>query len=105
MFISFPKQKNKTSKKPSVKKLTILASGLTGAKLTKAKQAAKVGYAIGEGVNTAKYLGDLPANHCTPRIIEKKVKAMTKDFPKLKVKSFNEQQMQKNGYGLIFKRL
>ena len=45
----------------------------------KAKQAAKVGYAIGEGVNTAKYLGDLPANHCTPKIIEKKVKAMTKD--------------------------
>ena len=65
----FSETKNKTSKKPSVKKLTILASGLTGAKLTKAKQAAKVGYAIGEGVNTAKYLGDLPANHCTPRII------------------------------------
>ena len=95
----FSETKNKTSKKPSVKKLTILTSGLTGSKLTKAKQAAKVGYAIGEGVNTAKYLGDLPANHCTPRIIEKKVKAMTKDFPKLKVKSFNEQQMEKMGMG------
>ena len=95
----FSETKNKTSKKPSVKKLTILASGLTGSKLTKAKHSAKVGYAIGEGVNTAKYLGDLPANHCTPRIIEKKVKAMTKDFPKLKVKSFNEQQMKKMGMG------
>ena len=95
----FSETKNKTSKNPSVKKLTILTTGLTGSKLTKAKQAAKVGYAIGEGVNTAKYLGDLPANHCTPKIIEKKVKAMTKDFPKLKVKSFNEKQMHKMGMG------
>ena len=95
----FSETKNKTATKPAVKKLTILTSGLSGSNLTKAKHAAKTGYAIGEGVNTAKYLGDLPANHCTPRIIEKKVKAMTKDFPNLKVKSFNEQQMQKMGMG------
>ena len=95
----FSETKNKTIKEPSVKKLTILTSGLSPSNLTKAKKAAKKGYAIGEGVNTAKYLGDLPANHCTPRIIEKKVKAMTKDFPKLKVKSFNEKDMQKMGMG------
>ena len=95
----FSETKNKTASKPAVKKLTILTSGLTSSALTKAKLAAKTGYAIGEGVNTAKYLGDLPANHCTPKIIEKKVKAMTKDFPKLKIKSFNEQQMQKMGMG------
>jgi leucyl aminopeptidase len=95
----FSETKNKTVSMPSVKKLTILTSGLNSSALTKAKQAAKTGYAIGEGVNTAKYLGDLPANHCTPKIIEKKVKAMTKDFPKLKIKTFNEQQMQKMGMG------
>ena len=65
----FSETKNKTATKPTVKKLTILTSGLSGSDLTKAKQSAKTGYAIGEGVNTAKYLGDLPANHCTPRII------------------------------------
>ena len=95
----FSETKNKTIKKPSVKKLTVLTSGLSASNLNKAKNAAKKGYAIGEGVNTAKYLGDLPANHCTPRIIERKVKAMTKDFPKLKVKSFNEKDMQKMGMG------
>jgi len=99
----FSETKNKTAKKPSVKKLTIVTSGLKGAALTKAKTAAKKGYAIGEGVNTAKYLGDLPANHCTPRIIERKVKAMTKDFPKLKVKSFNEKDLEKMGMGSFFK--
>ena len=95
----FSETKNKTVKKPSVKKLTIITSGLSSANLSKAKLAAKKGYAIGEGVNTAKYLGDLPANHCTPKIIEKKVRAMTKDFPKLKVKSFNEKDMEKLGMG------
>ena len=95
----FSETKNKTIKKPSVKRLTVLTSGLSASGLTKAKQAAKKGYAIGEGVNTAKYLGDLPANHCTPRIIERKVKSMTKDFPKLKVKSFNEKDMKKMGMG------
>ena len=85
--------------KRQVKKLTIITSGRSSANLSKAKLAARKGYAIGEGVNTAKYLGDLPANHCTPRIIEKKVKAMTKDFPKLKVKSFNEKDMEKLGMG------
>ena len=95
----FSQTKNKTIKKPSVKKLTVLTSGLSASNLTKAKNAAKKGYAIGEGVNTAKYLGDLPANHCTPKIIERKVKAMPKDFPKLKVKSFNEKDMQKMGMG------
>ena len=95
----FSQTKNKTVKKPSVKRLTLLTSGLSNSDLSKAKKAAKKGYAIGEGVNTAKHLGDLPANHCTPKIIEKKVKAMTKDFPKLKVKSFNEKDMQKMGMG------
>ena len=95
----FSETKNKTVKKPSVKKLIVLTSNLSGSSLSKAKKSVKKGYAIGVGVNTAKYLGDLPANHCTPRIIEKKVKAMSKDFPKLKVKSFNEKDMQKMGMG------
>ncbi|MBT3519630.1 MAG: leucyl aminopeptidase, partial [Gammaproteobacteria bacterium] len=85
----FSQTKNKTAKTPSLKNLVILTTGLSGVNLTNAKQAAKKGFAIGEGVNTAKHLGDLPANHCTPRIIEKKVKAMKKDFPKLKITSFN----------------
>jgi leucyl aminopeptidase len=91
----FSQTKNKTAKSPSLKNLVILTTGLSGSDLSKAKQAAKKGFAIGEGVNTAKHLGDLPANHCTPRIIEKKVKAMKKDFPKLKIKSFNENDLAK----------
>ena len=95
----FSDTKNKTAKKPSLKNLTILTSGLSGSGLSKAKQSAKKGFAIGEGVNSAKHLGDMPANHCTPRIIEKKVKAMKKDFPKLKIKSYNENDLAKMKMG------
>ena len=47
-------------------------------------------------MNATKHLGDLPANHCTPRIIERKTKALKKDFPALKISSLNEK-----GYGAI----
>ena len=95
----FTETKNKTVKKPTLKKLVLFVSDMSPSDLRKAKSAAKKGFAIGEGVNTAKYLGDLPANHATPKIIEKKVKAMTKDFPNLKVKSFNEKDLAKMGMG------
>lgn len=95
----FTETKNKTVKHPTLKKLVIYGNDLAGANLRKAKDSAKKGFAIGEGVNTAKYLGDLPANHATPKIIEKKVKAMSKDFPSLKVKSFNEKDLAKMGMG------
>ena len=49
----FSETKNKTVQKPSVKKLSILVSDLSKADLTKAKNSAKKGFAIGEGVNTA----------------------------------------------------
>ena len=95
----FTETKNKTVKNPTLKKLVIYGNDLTGSNLKKAKDSAKKGFAIGEGVNTAKYLGDLPANNATPKIIEKKVKAMTKDFPSLKIKSFNEKDLAKMGMG------
>ena len=95
----FSQTKNKTAIKPTLKRLQILTSDFSNQEILKGKQYAKKGFAIGEGVNTAKYLGDLPANHCTPRIIEKKVKAMKRDFPSLKIKSFNEKDLAKLGMG------
>ena len=50
-------------------------------------------------MNAAKYLGDMPANHCTPRIIETKTKALKKEFPVLKVSSLNEKEITKLGMG------
>ena len=37
----------------------------------------------------------MPANHCTPRIIERKTKALKKDLPNHKISSLNEKDLAK----------
>ena len=78
-----------------MKKGALLFAGLTPAKLRSVRAAVKLGHAVGEGMNATKHLGDLPANHCTPRIIERKTKALKKDFPALKISSLNEKDMER----------
>ena len=92
---TFNTTKNKTAKPVTVKKGTLLFAALTPAKLRSVKAAVKLGHAVGEGMNATKHLGDLPANHCTPRIIERKTKALKKDFPTLKISSLNEKDMER----------
>ena len=92
---TFNATKNKTAKPITVKKGALLFAGLTPAKLRSVKAAVKLGHAVGEGMNATKHLGDLPANHCTPRIIERKTKALKKDFPALKISSLNEKDMER----------
>src|SRR5210317_1974030 len=90
---TFNVTKNKTAKPVTVKKGALLFAGITPAKLRSLRDAVKLGHAVGEGMNATKHLGDLPANHCTPRIIERKTKALKKDFPNLKVSSLNEKDL------------
>ena len=91
----FGSSKNKTVEKPSLKRASIIASSVTSSALKKLKTSARVGFAVGEAMNAAKHLGDMPANLCTPRIIERKVKALKKPFPKLKISTFNEKDLAK----------
>ncbi len=102
----FSATKNKTAKtekignkvvesQTSLKKITILTSKLASTDVSKVKNAIARGLAVGEGVNSAKHLGDLPANHATPRLIEKIVKSTAKKYPALKVKSLNEKYLAK----------
>lgn len=74
-------------------KVTFTSFQLSASESRNTSAAVKKGYAIGEGMNATKFLGDLPANHCTPRIIESKAKQLKKIFPKLKIKSLNEKQL------------
>jgi leucyl aminopeptidase len=95
----FNATKNKTKKNPSLKKVSFLLDDSLKQHTRVLKNHIAVGFAIGEGMNAAKYLGDMPANHCTPRIIETKTKALKKEFPALKVSSLNEKEITKLGLG------
>ena len=92
---TFNTTKNKTVVPVTVKKGSLLFTGLTPAKLKSVKASVQLGHAVGEGMNATKHLGDLPANHCTPRIIERKTKALKKDFPALKISSLNEKDLER----------
>jgi len=87
--------KNKTVKQSLLRRVVIASFGCNASQSRKLSQDVKKGYVIGEGMNATRFLGDLPANHCTPKIIESKVKQLKKYFPKLKIKSLNEKDLAK----------
>ena len=100
----FSTTKNKTAKTEkigkdiissqiSLRNVAIITAKLSASDTKKAKIAVARGFSVGEGVNTAKHLGDLPANHATPKLIEKIVKNTVKNYSGLKIKSLNEKDL------------
>ena len=100
----FSTTKNKTAKiekigkevisnQASLKNVSLITSKLSVAEVKKAKTSIGIGFSVGEGVNIAKHLGDLPTNHATPKLIEKIVKTTVKNYPSLKVKTLNEKDL------------
>ena len=65
------------------------------------KQACINGQALGEGINTAKHLGNLPANICTPSYLDSEAQALAKTHDKLSCKILSEAQMNKLGMGSL----
>ncbi len=59
----------------------------------------KEGAAIGNGVNLARLLGDLPPNVCTPTYLGDTAKKLAKDFKSLKVQVLNRKQIEAEGMG------
>ncbi|MCK5880284.1 MAG: leucyl aminopeptidase [Sinobacterium sp.] len=66
-----------------------------------AKQACVNAQALGEGLNTAKHLGNLPANICTPSYLASEAQAIAKTHDKLICKILSEAQMKKLGMGSL----
>lgn len=65
------------------------------------KKGLDTGSAIGEGVNQARLLGDLPANHCTPKDLAAAAQQLTSLNDKLSVEILDEKQMKKLGMGAM----
>ncbi len=69
--------------------------------LAQARRGLATGRAIGTGVNTARELGNLPANICTPRYLANLAKSYAEECDKLSVKVLGEKQMSKLGMGAL----
>lgn len=57
--------------------------------------------AIAEGMKLTRWLGDLPANHCTPTFIAEQAKNLAKQHSSIKVNVFGREEMQKLGMGAL----
>lgn len=55
------------------------------------------GQAVGRGMNTARELGNLPGNICTPTYLGEQAVALGKKYSKLKVRVLSEAQMKRLG--------
>ena len=65
------------------------------------ERAVKEGIAISLGIKTAKDLGNLPGNICTPSYLAQQAKAMGKTYEKLKVTVLDKSAMEKLNMGAL----
>jgi len=93
-FYNYRETKTQNVKTPSLAKLTLHTSG----KPESAWRAGlELGKNLGEGINTARHLGDLPGNICTPTYLANHAKKMAGG--KLSVSVLEESQLARLGMG------
>lgn len=88
-------------KLPSLVKTTLHFADKRAATMKKAKLAVQIGNAIGLGRNTARDLGNLPGNICTPTYLAKQATNYGKSYSKLKTTILNQKEMEKLGMGSL----
>jgi len=86
---------------PSLTKATLHFLDKRAAVMKKAKLAVQIGNAIGTGQNTARDLGNLPGNICTPTYLAKQATQYGKNYGKLKTTVLNQKEMEKLGMGSL----
>ena len=60
----------------------------------KNKSAINYGLAIGNGINKARELGNLPANICTPKYLSSEAKKLSRKYSNIKTTVFGEKKLQ-----------
>jgi leucyl aminopeptidase len=82
------------------KALRQLQLGVTGKPGPKVEAALARGIALGEGINFARDLGNLPPNVCTPTYLAEQARALVRSH-KLKVEVLERKDMEKLGMGSL----
>ena len=95
----FDETKSKKAPKPALKEINIsLPPGVTR---KAANTALATGRSLGEGINTARDLGNLPGNVCTPSYLADYCRKMATRYAALKTSVLSEKQMQRLGMGSL----
>ncbi len=94
---SYDETKSGRKKPASLKTVSVLVEKKA---LAQAKKGLSRGTAIGEGMNLARELGNLPGNVCTPSYLARQAKNMQKELP-IKTKVLSEADMRKLKMGSL----
>ncbi|MFL2706983.1 MAG: leucyl aminopeptidase [Gammaproteobacteria bacterium] len=87
---------NKKNKKVNyLKKVSIVIDSKDTT--SKLRKGLKTGQAIGQGMNVAKDLANLPGNVCTPSYLATSSRSAANKYPKLSCRVFGEKEMKKMG--------
>ena len=65
------------------------------------RQVVSYGQHTAEGINTARRLGDLPGNICTPDFLAKESRKLARQFERIQVSVLDEKKMQQLGMGAL----
>jgi leucyl aminopeptidase len=87
--------------KPGLAAKSIVASCGDALSVQAAKGALARGKQLGEGINTARELGNLPGNICTPTYLAAQARKLAKDHTKLTTRILEEKQMKELGMGAL----
>ncbi len=94
---SYSETLSKPKPAPSLKRVHVNCGGAM--KTAQANKMLKLGRQIGEGVNVARELGNLPGNVCNPSYLASEAKKLAKGNSKLTTRILEEKQMRELGMG------
>ncbi|NNL56180.1 MAG: leucyl aminopeptidase, partial [Pseudomonadales bacterium] len=82
---------------PTLNKISLLNAAATSAN----KKAIKNGVAVGDGINVARELGNLPGNICTPKYLASEARKLGRKYDSISTKVLGEKQMRELGMGSL----
>jgi leucyl aminopeptidase len=85
----------------AVKTKTNVSIAYSTAMIKDANKGLTIGHAIGNGMNVARELGNLPGNICTPSYLANQAKKLGRANKSLSVKILSEKQMKELGMGSL----
>jgi len=95
----YDRTKSKKEKTPTLKAISInLPTGKTRKTTT---EAINLGKAVGKGINTARELGNLPGNVCTPTFLANECNNLSVRYKSVKTQVLSEKQMLRLGMGSL----
>ncbi|MFL0810690.1 MAG: leucyl aminopeptidase [Agarilytica sp.] len=98
-YATYAYDTTKSSTKNDVKRASLKKTTIVTPTSASNKHAVTQGKAIASGINTARELGNLPGNICTPKYLANFAKTLATKHQKLSVKALGEKQMEKLGMG------